>query len=58
MRTTQAVKHFGSVSALARALGIERASIYSWRATVPPLRQIQIERITAGKLRAETRYKV
>lgn len=52
MLTAAAVTYFGSQRALADALGIRQPSIADWGDTVPPLRQIQIERITQGKLRA------
>lgn len=57
MRTQDAIDHFGSRSALARALGINAASTYSWRDEVPPLRQLQLEALTDGKLRADPRFK-
>lgn len=53
MRTKQAIEFFGSPTALARALNIKGPSIYSWGKTVPRLRQLQLERITAGRLRAD-----
>lgn len=52
MRTDDAIRHFGSQAALARALDIKPPSISSWGAEVPPLRQLQIEKLTGGKLRA------
>ncbi len=54
MRTTEAIKHFGSRAELAKALGIEAPSIYSWGREPPPLRQLQIERMTGGALKART----
>jgi len=53
MLTKDAIEHFGSPAALAHALGIAAPSIYSWGEKVPPLRQLQIQQITLGKLRAE-----
>lgn len=53
MRTSTVLKHFGDHKAVAAALGIKAPSVYSWGPTVPPLRQIQIERITGGKLKAD-----
>ncbi len=55
MRTYDAVRFFGGPTALARALGIEPPSIYSWGKTVPPLRQLQLELLTRGKLKADAR---
>lgn len=41
-----------AIRAIADVLDIKTPSIYGWKETVPPLRQIQIERITQGKLKA------
>ena len=51
MKTEDAVRHFGTKSAIARALGITKASLTSWRERVPALRAWQLSQITAGKLR-------
>ena len=54
MKTEQAVSHFGSQMKLAAALGIDQSTISgSWREYPPPLRQLQIEALTGGELRAE-----
>lgn len=54
MTYDNAVKHFGSPSALARALGINRASVAEWRIVgIPEGRQYQIELATNGQLRAD-----
>jgi DNA-binding transcriptional regulator YdaS (Cro superfamily) len=53
MRTEDAIEHFGSQAALARALGIRPPSIADWGDDVPPLRQLQLERLTKGELRAD-----
>lgn len=50
MLTEDAVKHFGSRSAVARALGIKKAAVCKWGARVPPLRAQQIHALTAGDL--------
>lgn len=52
METRQAIAHFGSVAALARALGITSQAVYQWGAEVPPRRAFELERITSGALRA------
>ena len=36
------------------ALRIKAPSIYGWE-KIPPLRQVQLEKITGGKLKADTR---
>jgi DNA-binding transcriptional regulator YdaS (Cro superfamily) len=48
----EAVNFFGSQVALAEKLGIRQASVAEW-INVPPLRQLQLERLTKGKLRAD-----
>jgi len=54
MLTKDAIAHFGNSQAeLARALNIRPQSVADWGAIVPPLRQIQIEKITRGKLKAD-----
>lgn len=57
MKTKDAISYFGSETQLAKALGIKSPSIYSWGETVPDLRQIQLEMITSGQLKAESRLK-
>ena len=52
MTKTQAIKHFGSVSALAKAINVTYEAVRQW-SDVPELRQYQIERITQGALKAE-----
>ena len=52
MLTRDAVKHFGSKAELARRLKIRQQSITTWGEDVPPLRQLQLERITGGQLKA------
>jgi molybdenum-dependent DNA-binding transcriptional regulator ModE len=52
MTQTQAIEHFGSVSALAKALNVTYEAVRQWNG-VPELRQYQIERITLGALKAE-----
>ncbi|HCF6640419.1 TPA: Cro/CI family transcriptional regulator [Pseudomonas aeruginosa] len=49
MTKAQAIEHFGSISKLAKALGISYEAIRQWE-EVPELRQYQIERLTKGKL--------
>lgn len=53
MTKTQAVEHFGSQMAIARALGIKGPSVVNWGERIPPLRQLQIERVTGGALKAD-----
>jgi DNA-binding transcriptional regulator YdaS (Cro superfamily) len=53
MTKQDAVSLFGSQAALARALGIGRASVNAWGDQIPIDRQCQIEIITGGKLTAD-----
>jgi hypothetical protein len=53
MKTTHCIEHFGSKADLAKALGIAPPSVYEWGEFPPDLRQLQVEALTAGKLRAE-----
>ncbi|GLO23531.1 Cro/CI family transcriptional regulator [Pseudomonas putida] len=52
MTKSQAIKHFGSISALAKALGVTYEAVRQWQ-EVPELRQYQIERLTRGDLKAD-----
>lgn len=53
MLLSEALEVFGTKTALARALGIRTPSVYGWGDEVPPLRQLQLERLTGGRLRAD-----
>jgi hypothetical protein len=54
MKTKEAIQHYGSVPALAFALGLtSRQAVYYWGEYPPPGRQYQIEILTNGLLRAE-----
>jgi DNA-binding transcriptional regulator YdaS (Cro superfamily) len=52
MKTDEAIKHFGSRAALAKALGISVAAISQWGDEPPKMRQFQIHTITNGALQA------
>lgn len=53
MKTEQAIEYAGSPKALADLLGITPSAISQWGDEVPPARQIQLEQITDGKLKAD-----
>lgn len=53
MTKQEAVALYGSQHALAKKLGLAQSSIAEWGEYPPALRQLQIERVTKGKLRAE-----
>lgn len=54
MKTKAAIKFFGgSETALAEALGITPPAIYQWKKFPPAARQLQIEKVSGGALKAE-----
>lgn len=54
MTKSEALQFYGgNVSALARALDMDQSSVYSWGEYPPGGRQLQLERITGGRLKAE-----
>ena len=53
MTKQQAIEHFGSGAALARALHVTRGAVSNWGDEIPLGRQYEIEVLTEGKLRAE-----
>ncbi len=53
MTKTQAIEHFGSQAAIARALRLAGPSVVNWGERIPPLRQLQIEQLTGGALKAD-----
>lgn len=53
MSKDEALKFYeGNQSALARALGLDQSTVNKW-AAIPPLRQLQLERVTGGRLKAD-----
>jgi transcriptional repressor of cell division inhibition gene dicB len=53
MTTAEAIKHYKTQTLLAAALGIKQGSVSGWGEYPPPLRQLQLQQITRGKLKAE-----
>ena len=56
MTVTDLIAHFGSGPKAAAALGLKTASaLYQWRRAglIPKLRQVQIEHLTGGALKAD-----
>lgn len=47
------IKHFGSASATARALGITKQAVHQWRSGITQTRQAWIELKTDGALTAD-----
>ncbi len=54
MKKRDVIKHFGSKSAVARALGITPQAVSLWSERVPELRAYQIESLTGGALRRDS----
>lgn len=52
MTTRQAIEHFGSVRALAQALGITTQAVYAWGDTPPMAVQYALQVKTGGVLKA------
>jgi hypothetical protein len=53
MKTIEAIDFFGSKAAVAAALGLKTPSIYEWGEFPPQLRQIQLEMLSGGQLKAD-----
>ena len=54
MTKSEAIAYYGgSVTRLAEALALDQSTPYSWGEYPPDKRQLQIERLTDGKLKAE-----
>jgi DNA-binding transcriptional regulator YdaS (Cro superfamily) len=53
MNTRSAIEHAGTTGALASLLGITSAAVSQWGEYPPDVRQLQIERVTLGALKAE-----
>jgi DNA-binding transcriptional regulator YdaS (Cro superfamily) len=53
MNMDDALEWFGTKTAIAEELGIALPSVTNWGHSIPPLRQLQLERITKGGLRAD-----
>lgn len=56
MKTKTAIDHYGTKARLAEALGITTQAITQWGEDVPARRALELEKLTAGALVAETGY--
>ncbi|MBN7822227.1 Cro/CI family transcriptional regulator [Bowmanella yangjiangensis] len=52
MKKSEVLAHFKGVSKVAAALGISPGAVSQWPEDVPVLRQLQIQALTGGQLRA------
>lgn len=58
MRFEDVVNHFGSQAAIARALDVKTPSVAEWKKNgVPAKRQMQLEKLTGGALKAHPRVR-
>lgn len=53
MKTQHAIDLAGSPKELADLLGITPSAVSQWGDEVPPARQLQLQQITKGKLKAD-----
>jgi DNA-binding transcriptional regulator YdaS (Cro superfamily) len=53
MLKTSVIQHFGSMSAVARALGIKKQAVQQWPELVPRGSAYQVEVVTAGALKVD-----
>lgn len=53
MKTIEVFQHFGTQQAAANALGMAQSSVAGWDEYPPDARQLLIERVTLGALKAE-----
>ena len=53
MKTSDVVRHYGTQTAAAAALGMDQSSVSGWGEFPPDKRQLQVERLTNGLLKAE-----
>ena len=52
MKKSDVLAHFGGVIATAKALGVTQPAVTQWTDPLPELRQLEIEALTRGELRA------
>jgi hypothetical protein len=53
MLKRDAVKFYGSEAQLAKALRIHRSAVFRWSRWVPLVRAVQLEQLTAGRLKCD-----
>ncbi len=53
MRKSAVIRHFGTASAVAKALGIGKAFVSKWGDDVPQRYAYEIERLTGGVIKAD-----
>lgn len=53
MTTKEVIQYYGSVSEVARALGVTRQAVYLWGPRPPVKRQLELSKLTRGALVAD-----
>ncbi|MGE6107873.1 Cro/CI family transcriptional regulator [Aeromonas sobria] len=53
MQKHDVLEHFGSITAIAKAIGVSHAAVSKWDKTIPIGRAYQIEVLTGGQLKAD-----
>lgn len=53
MKTKAALKHFGGNTALTKLLNLSTGAVSQWGEYPPEFRQLQLEKISEGALKAE-----
>ena len=53
MKTSDAIQWAGTARHLAKQIGIRPPAVYQWGEFPPALRQLQIEHLSSGSLKAE-----
>lgn len=52
MKKQTAIQHFGSLTAVAKALGISVQAVHAWPEEIPIGRAYQLQVVTGGQLKA------
>ena len=59
MKTSEAIAHYAdNKSELARIVGVDQSTVYSWGEYPPDKHQLKLERLTKGALKAEPECRV
>lgn len=58
MTISDLLEHFGGQNEVAKALGLDRRTVWAWvnRGRIPAARQFEIEYATGGALQADRRH--
>jgi hypothetical protein len=53
MKKSDVIKHFGTLRAVAQAVGVTEGAVGQWKEDLPIARQAHIEILTSGALKAD-----